>query len=73
MIIHLTATPNRFENWCATKASVNLIALKAQRSNQVRHNPDHQAGQLPHRSPHSVSILTAILTARSSFRESSDS
>jgi cytochrome c peroxidase len=41
-----------------TKASVNLIALKAQRSNQV--NPDHQAGQPPHRSPHSVSILTAI-------------
>jgi hypothetical protein len=31
-----------------TKASVNLIALKAQRSNQVRHNPDHQAGQPPH-------------------------
>ena len=52
-----------------TKASVNLIALKAQRSNQVRHNPDHQAGQPPYRSPHSVSILTAI-HRRSSRRSS---
>ena len=28
-----------------TKASGNLIALEAQRSNQVRHNPDRQPGQ----------------------------
>jgi hypothetical protein len=40
-----------------TKASVNLIALKAQRSKQVRHNPDRQPGQPP---PHSVPILAAI-------------
>ena len=45
-----------------TKASVNLIALKAQRSNQVRHNPDRQPGQPPHPSPHSVPILAAIHT-----------
>ena len=43
-----------------TKASVNLIALKAQHSNQVRHNPDRQPGQPRHPSPHSVSILAAI-------------
>jgi transposase len=43
-----------------TKASVNLIALKAQHSNQVRHNPDCQPGQPRHPSPHSVPILAAI-------------
>jgi hypothetical protein len=43
-----------------TKASVNLIALKAQHSNQVRHNPDRQPGQPRHPSPHSVPILAAI-------------
>jgi hypothetical protein len=46
-----------------TKASVNLIALEAQHSNQVRHNPDRQPGQPRHPSPHSVPILAAIHTA----------
>jgi hypothetical protein len=37
-----------------------LIALEAQHSNQVRHNPDRQPGQPRHPSPHSVPILAAI-------------
>jgi hypothetical protein len=43
-----------------TKVSVNLIALEAQHSNPVHHNPDRQPGQPRHPSPHSVSILAAI-------------
>jgi hypothetical protein len=45
-----------------TKVSVNLIALEAQHSNPVHHNPDRQPGQPRHPSPHSVSILAAIHT-----------
>jgi transposase len=43
-----------------TKVSVNLIALEAQHSNPVRHNPDRQPRQPRHPSPHSVSILATI-------------
>jgi hypothetical protein len=48
-----------------TQVSVNLIALEAEHSNPVRHNPDRQPGQPRHPSPHSVSILAAIHTGRS--------
>ena len=39
-----------------------MIALEAQQSDPVRHNPDRQPGQPRHPSPHSVSILAAIHT-----------
>jgi integrase len=42
------------------KVSVNLIVLKSQQSDPVRHNPDRQPGQPRHPSPHSVSIPAAI-------------
>jgi hypothetical protein len=46
------------------KVSVNLVALEAQQSDPVRHNPDRQPGQPRHSSPYSVSILAAIHTPR---------
>src|ERR1700688_3383546 len=57
-----SALPTYPQDQKTTKVSVNLIALKAQQSDPVRHNPDRQPGQPRHPSPYSVSILVAIHT-----------
>ncbi|MGO9991052.1 MAG: hypothetical protein ACLPTF_00860, partial [Steroidobacteraceae bacterium] len=57
-----SALPTYPQDQKTTKVSVNLIALEAQQSDPVRHNPDRQHGQPRHSSPYSVSILAAIHT-----------
>ena len=57
-----SALPTDPQDQKTIKVSVNLIALEAQHSNPVRHNPDRQPGQPRHPSPHSVPILAAIHT-----------